>query len=253
MLVIVQVFHSTPDPLPPAHRRTHFLLCKVQPTEYDNSRPPKTHKRRLDEVQTSFRISQGKNWLGRKTPLSREGRQRARPSFGLSAALDKVNPPGVKEHVTESVNATAKTRIEWTNVTDGGELWSGSSSQDSIGAQSQRTTYSSQSNSYDQTRSIKIFPAVSRKSIQISSARSDNVGKSNSPDNSVSYTPTEQINGHVFNSFPSPVEKDISRDHTLRRTDSDVGLASLQPPCASEYDKKFHGMNDIKKFVLIVF
>jgi hypothetical protein len=172
------------------------------------------------------------------------------PSFGLSAALDKVNRPGVKGHVADSINATAMTRI--TDLTADSESMSRSwtSSQDSMGAQSQRITHSSQANSYDQTGSVKMFPAASQKSIQISSARSDNAGRSNSLDDPVSYTPTEQIIDHIFNSFPNPVENDISGDHNLRRTDYDVFLASLQPPCASKYDKNFHGMDDIKRIVL---
>jgi hypothetical protein len=172
------------------------------------------------------------------------------PSFDLRAARDEVNRQGVKEHVADSINATAMTRI--TDLTADGESMSRSwtSSQDSMGAQSQRITHSSQANSYDQTGSVKMFPAASQKSIQISSARSDNVDRSNSPDSTVSYTPTEEINSHIFNNFPNPVENDISRDHTLRRTDSDDFLALLQPRCASKCDKKFHGMDDIKKIVL---
>jgi hypothetical protein len=58
-------------------------------------------------------------------------------------------------------------------------------SQDSIGAQSSRTA-----NSYDQSRSM-MYPNVSQMSFHVPSASSDGTGRSNSPDNSAIYTPTQ--------------------------------------------------------------
>ncbi|KAL2068953.1 hypothetical protein VTL71DRAFT_15291 [Oculimacula yallundae] len=69
-------------------------------------------------------------------------------------------------------------------------------SQDSIGAQSQRTT-----NSLDQSRSSRMNPNVTQMSYQMSYARSDVTGRSNSPESSALYTPTPQMETQVLDSF----------------------------------------------------
>lgn len=94
-------------------------------------------------------------------------------------------------------------------------------SQDSIGAQSQRTT-----NSYDQSRSTRMYPNVSQMSYHMSSASSDVTGRSNSPESSAMYTPTQQMEMQVFDNFPYPGE-DFSGAHpTFHRGSTTSSIAT---------------------------
>jgi hypothetical protein len=71
-------------------------------------------------------------------------------------------------------------------------------SQDSNGAHSQRTNHSSTTNSYDHSRSTTMYPSASQMSYHMSSASSDVTGRSNSPDNSALFTPTQQLDPFGF-------------------------------------------------------
>jgi hypothetical protein len=83
-------------------------------------------------------------------------------------------------------------------------------SQDSTGAHSQRTNHSSTANSYDHSRSTRMFPSASQMSYHMSSASSDVTGRSNSPENSALFTPTQQMD--LPFGFPYP-EEDLSGYH----------------------------------------
>ncbi|CZT02410.1 uncharacterized protein RCO7_06302 [Rhynchosporium graminicola] len=85
-------------------------------------------------------------------------------------------------------------------------------SQDSVGAQSQRTT-----NSYDQSRSARMYPSVSQMTYHMSSARSDVTVRSNSPDSSALYTPTQQMETQVFDNFPYTGDDFPETQSTLHR------------------------------------
>ncbi|KAI9046677.1 hypothetical protein LZ554_009417 [Drepanopeziza brunnea f. sp. 'monogermtubi'] len=80
-------------------------------------------------------------------------------------------------------------------------------SQDSVGAQSQRTT-----NSFDQSRSTRMYPNVTQMSYHMSSAGSDATGRSNSP---AMYTPTlQQVETQVFDNFQYQGE-DFAGSHPM--------------------------------------
>jgi hypothetical protein len=106
----------------------------------------------------------------------------------------------------------ATPRGQWnTEVPQYGEAMSRLPSQDSVGAHSYRS-----SNSYDETSSASIFPSHSQKSFHLSSARSDISGRSNSPDSSALYTPTQQpIDLQSFDHFPYPVGEDFNGNHSI--------------------------------------
>jgi hypothetical protein len=93
-------------------------------------------------------------------------------------------------------------------------------SQDSIGAQSHRTT-----NSYDHSRSTRMYPSVSQMSYQMSSARSDVTGRSNSPDSVALYTPIQQIDFHGYDSLPYPSGDDYSGSQAVFHKGSTSGNA----------------------------
>ncbi|KAI6715141.1 hypothetical protein JHW43_002378 [Diplocarpon mali] len=98
-------------------------------------------------------------------------------------------------------------------------------SQDSAGALSHRTT-----NSYDQSRSRRMYPNISQMSYHMSSASSDATGRSNSPDSAALYTPTQQMDLQVFN-FPYPGE-DLAGSHPrFNRGSTSSSVATL--PVAS--------------------
>lgn len=83
-------------------------------------------------------------------------------------------------------------------------------SQDSIGAHSQRTT-----NSYDQSRSSRMYPNVDQMTFNMPSARSDITGRSHSPVGSVLYTPTGPTDLQGFNStYPYPGD-DMTGSHPM--------------------------------------
>jgi hypothetical protein len=99
-------------------------------------------------------------------------------------------------------------------------------SQDSIGAHSQRTTHSSAANSYDQTRSARMYHSLSQVSFPMSSASSDVTGRSNSPDSTAMYTPTQQMDTQNFDNFPFQGGDDISGDNFVCHRDSTSGISS---------------------------
>jgi hypothetical protein len=92
-------------------------------------------------------------------------------------------------------------------------------SQDSIGKQSRRTT-----NSYDHNQSTRMYPSVSQMSYQMSSARSDVTGRSNSPEIAALYTPSQQIELHAFDSFP--YTEDLPGEHSIYHGDSASGVVT---------------------------
>ncbi|KAK0109845.1 hypothetical protein ONS95_002515 [Cadophora gregata] len=96
-------------------------------------------------------------------------------------------------------------------------------SQDSIGAQSQRTT-----NSYDQSQSARMYPNVSQMSYHMSSASSEVTGRSNSPESSAMYTPTQQMEMQVFDNFPYPGE-DFSGAHPMFHRGSTTSSVTTHP------------------------
>ncbi|KAL5317695.1 hypothetical protein ACEPPN_014793 [Leptodophora sp. 'Broadleaf-Isolate-01'] len=101
-------------------------------------------------------------------------------------------------------------RSQWNNeLAPQSVAMSRDASQDSIGAQSQRTT-----NSYDQSRSARLYPNVPQMPYHMSSASSDVTGRSNSPESSALYTPTQQMDMQVFDNFPYPGE-DFSGAHPM--------------------------------------
>lgn len=71
------------------------------------------------------------------------------------------------------------------------------SRQDSIGAQSARTTHSSGANHYDQPRSVTMYRNASQMSYQMSAIGSDESVRSNSPE----YTSTNPLDSQNFNAF----------------------------------------------------
>ncbi|KAK2629886.1 hypothetical protein QTJ16_000706 [Diplocarpon rosae] len=95
-------------------------------------------------------------------------------------------------------------------------------SQDSIGAQSQMTT-----NSYDQSRSTRMYPNMSQMSYHMSSASSDATGRSNSPDSAALYTPTQQMDMQMLN-FPYPGE-DFAESHPMFHRGSTASSAATLP------------------------
>lgn len=94
-------------------------------------------------------------------------------------------------------------------------------SQDSNGAHSQRTNHSSTTNSYDHSRSTTMYPSASQMSYHMSSASSDVTGRSNSPDNSALFTPTQQLDPF---GFPYP-EEDLSGSHSIYHRNSTTGIS----------------------------
>lgn len=145
-------------------------------------------------------------------------------SFPSFPASQMANPS--QANTRHTISGTPRTA--WTDLTLGGEQMSRFSSQDSVGAHSQRTTHSSLSNSYDQTGSVNMYPSVSQMSFHISSARSDATGRSHSPDNSALYTPTQQLDLQAFDSFPYSAGEDTTGEHTLYHRDSNISLTSGQ-------------------------
>lgn len=104
-----------------------------------------------------------------------------------------------------------------------GEEMSRFPSQDSIGAHSQRTTHSSSlSSTYDQATSVRMYPSASQMSFHMSSAQSDVTDRSNSPDNSAIYTPTQPLDLQTYESFSYPSGEDITGSHSLFPGDSEV-------------------------------
>jgi hypothetical protein len=69
---------ASPFAYTPTSSQEDALPSMQSPTkEYGSSRPPRARKRRLDEMQTSFRVNQEEARPRRRAPLSREGRQGA--------------------------------------------------------------------------------------------------------------------------------------------------------------------------------
>lgn len=94
-------------------------------------------------------------------------------------------------------------------------------SQDSIGAHSQRTT-----NSYDQSRSTRMYPNVNQMTFNMPSARSDITGRSNSPVNTALYTPTQPTDLQAFsNNYPYPGD-DISGANPMFHRNSNASVAN---------------------------
>ena len=99
-------------------------------------------------------------------------------------------------------------------------------SQDSIGAQSQRTDHSSTVNSSDQNRSVRMYPNVPQMSYHMSSARSDITGRSNSPESFALYTPAPQMEIQAFDTFPYTGGDDLAEGPAIFHRDSTAGIAS---------------------------
>jgi len=119
----------------------------------------------------------------------------------------------------------AASRGQWNTETSHGAGMSRLPSHDSVGAHSQRTT-SSAANSYEQTRSARMYPNISQMSFHISSARSDITCRSASPDNSTFYTPIQQTDLQTFDQFPYPGGDDYSRNQSSFHRDSITDLPS---------------------------
>jgi hypothetical protein len=96
------------------------------------------------------------------------------------------------------------------------------SRQDSNGAHSQRTSHSSTANSYDHSRSARMYPSASQMSYHISSASSDVTGRSNSPENSALFTPTQQMD--LPFGFPYP-EEDFTGSQSMYHRNSTAGIS----------------------------
>jgi hypothetical protein len=119
--------------------------------------------------------------------------------------------------------------IELSPTTNGEEM-SRFPSQDSIGAHSHRTSHSSlSSNPYEQNGSVGMYHSISQMPFHMSSGRSDGTGRSNSPDNSALYTPTQPMDLQSFESFSFPAGEDIPASDTLFHRNSEVSCASEQP------------------------
>jgi hypothetical protein len=102
-------------------------------------------------------------------------------------------------------------------------------SQDSTGAQSQRTTQSSSTDMNDQNRSLRLYPNVSHGPYNGTSIPSDATVRSASPSSSVLYTPSGQIDFQsAFDSFSYPGHDDMpGNDFTAPTT------GYSQPPTLS--------------------
>ncbi|PQE11372.1 c2h2 transcription factor protein [Rutstroemia sp. NJR-2017a BVV2] len=102
-------------------------------------------------------------------------------------------------------------------------------SQDSTGAQSQRTTQSSSTDINDQNRSLRLYPNVSNGPYNGSSIPSDATVRSASPSSSVLYTPSGQIDFQsAFDNFTYPGHDDMpGNDFTATTT------GYSQPPTLS--------------------
>lgn len=96
------------------------------------------------------------------------------------------------------------------------------SRQDSLGAQSSRTTHSSVANPYDHAQSTRMYHSMSQMSYHMSSASSDGTGSSHSPE----YTPQPQMDSQNANTFSSFQEDDVSGDHSMFHRDSTSGITS---------------------------
>jgi hypothetical protein len=70
-----------------------------------------------------------------------------------------------------------------------------------------------------------MYPSVSQMSYQMSSARSDATGRSNSPEIAALYTPSQQIDLHAFDNFPYTGE-DLAGEHSTFHRDSASGVVT---------------------------
>ncbi|KUJ15395.1 uncharacterized protein LY89DRAFT_698195 [Mollisia scopiformis] len=153
---------------------------------------------------------------------------------------DPISPNGVQHGFSDSFSfhdseenltghnvgrgsVSGSTRGPWNNELSTAHLesveMSRFPSQDSIGAHSQRTT-----NSYDQSRSTRMYPNVNQMTFNMPSARSDITGRSNSPVNSALYTPTQPTDLHGFSTYPYPGE-DMSGANPMFHRNSNASIA----------------------------
>lgn len=95
------------------------------------------------------------------------------------------------------------------------------SRQDSLGAQSTRTTHSSVANTYDQARPVMMYQTLSQMSYQMSAIGSDESVRSNSPD----YTTTAQLESQNFDAFTYH-GADLNNDHKTCHRDSSTSMQS---------------------------
>ncbi|KAL3428236.1 C2H2 transcription factor [Phlyctema vagabunda] len=97
-------------------------------------------------------------------------------------------------------------------------------SQDSMGAQSQRTAASSISDYHDHARSVRMYPSITQVSFPMSSAPSDVRGRSASPADGSLFTPT-QTEYQVYDNFQFNAE-DITDANTFFHRDSVASIAN---------------------------
>ncbi|CZR58053.1 uncharacterized protein PAC_07943 [Phialocephala subalpina] len=182
-----------------------FSLSQTEPNPGNHSGP--------------FWSGEGQQYL-HQDPISPNGNVQHGFSDSFSFHDSKENLTG--QNIGRGSNS-GSTRGPWNNELSATHLesveMSRFPSQDSIGAQSQRTT-----NSYDQSRSTRMYPNVNQMTFNMPSARSDITGRSNSPANSALYTPTQPTDLQAFSNYPYPGE-DNSGAHPMFHRNSNASVA----------------------------
>lgn len=82
------------------------------------------------------------------------------------------------------------------------------------------------SNPYEPSGSVSMYHSISQMSFQMPSARSDDTGRSASPDTSALYTPTQQMDLKAFESFPFPAGEDVSANEAIYHRNTEASSAS---------------------------